>query len=129
VLPHPSNEREKMMAENLKTHIKTLLHGNEIRQLQQSWIKRLTEAGVDEGEAHQWVAEINHVIDAYELSLLPLVDLFQEHDQKRILRETESWAALTRDITVFKIEDAMGELLKRLNKYLPPEPDDEDGEI
>ena len=112
--------------EDLKTRIKALLHGDEIRQLQQSWIKRLTEVGVDEGEARQWVAEIDHVLDAFELSLRYLVDLFQEDDQEPILRKTEGWAALTRDITVFKIEDAMNYLLEQVSKYLPPEPDDED---
>lgn len=114
------------MVDDLKARIKALLCGSEIQQLQQSWIKRLTEAGVDEGEARQWVAEINHVLDAYELSLRYLVELFQENDQARILRNTESWAALTRDITVFKIEDAMGRLLEGVSKHLPPEPDDED---
>lgn len=112
--------------EDLKTRIKVLLHGDEMRQLEQSWIKRLTEVGVDEGEARQWVAEITYVIDAYELSLRPLVELFRENDRGRMLRETESWAALTRDITVFKIEDAMGRLLEGVSKYLPPEMDDED---
>ena len=114
------------MVQDLKARIKALLGEDELGPLKHTWIRHLTEAGIDEGEARQWVTEIGHVLDAFELSLLPLVDLFQEDDPGRILRETEDWAALTRDITVFKIEDAMGRLLERVQKYLPPEPDDED---
>jgi hypothetical protein len=112
--------------DDLKTRIEALLGEGEFRQLKQTWIKHLTEAGIEEREAGQWVTEIDHVLDAYETSLRYLVDLFQENDQGRILRETESWVALTLDITIFKIEDAMRRLQKQVSRYLPPEPDDED---
>jgi hypothetical protein len=114
------------MVDDLKIRIKKLLRGDEIRQLEQAWIKRLTEVGVNERDAHRWVAEINHVLDAYEMSLRPLIELFQEADQEHILVDTQGWASFTHDIIIFKMEDATSHMLESVNEYVPPDPDDED---
>lgn len=41
-------------------------------------------------------------------------------------QELESWKAYTRDMTVWKLERMVKELEGRYEKYLPPEPDEQD---
>ena len=68
------------MLEDLKPRIKSLMQEIEFTHLKKNWMKQLIEAGIDQEDMHQWVAEIGHVIDEYERSLRYLVGLLQTID-------------------------------------------------
>jgi len=106
---------------DLKSRIKALLREIEFVHLKKVWPERLIAAGIGERDAQVWAAEIGHIVDEYERSLRYLVELIYEPNPRISIAEgVESWAAYTEDLGVFKIEDSMGELQKRLKKYLPP---------
>ncbi len=68
-----------------------------------------------------FASKIGHVVEAYESSLSDLVDpIYREKPHESVPEDTDSWADFTRDITVFKLEDAMAYMQERLKKYLPP---------
>jgi hypothetical protein len=112
--------------ENLKERIKTLLHEIEFTHLKKNWAERLIEAGIDEEDAGMWVVEIGHIVDEYERSLRFLVDLLQTSDTSGAARKLESWIAYTRDMTIWKLDDVVNQLQGKYEKYLPPEPDEDD---
>jgi hypothetical protein len=112
--------------EDLKTRIKALLSEVEFTYLKRTWVEHLAETGIDEGEARKWAAEIGHVVDEYQSSLIRLVDLLEETDPERIPQCVHSWVVGRLEVTIPEIEDPMRYLEGLLEKYLPPEPDDED---
>jgi hypothetical protein len=124
--PHPRTYKERNVVEDLKTRIKALLNEIEFTHLKKDWTKRLTEVGIDEGDASKWAAEIGHVVDEYQSSLIRLVDLLQESDPRRIPQRIHGWAVGRLEVTIPEIEDPMRYLERLVEKYLPPEPDDED---
>ena len=111
--------------EDLKPRIKVLLNEIEFTHLKKNWAERLIAAGVEKEDVGTWTAEIGHIVDEYERSLRFLVDLLQTSDASHAAQELESWIAYTRDMTIWKLDDVMKALQGRYEKYLPPEPDDE----
>src|SRR5258706_12612774 len=115
-----------MAADDLKARIKTLLEEIEYVHLKKNWPERLIAAGIDEGEAHIWAAEIGHVVNEYERSLRYLVEvLYIGNPRQTMPEDINNWAAYTRDIGVFTIENSLGYLQERLEKYIPPQPADD----
>lgn len=123
--PHEKCE-EQIPVDDLKERIKTLLHEIEFTHLKKNWAERLIAAGVEREDSYKWVAEIGHIVDEYERSLRFLVDLLQTSDANSAAQDLDSWIAYTRDITIWKLDDVVKQLQGRYEKYLPPEPDDED---
>jgi hypothetical protein len=112
--------------EDLKARVKTLMYEIEYTHLKKLWVERVIKAGIAPEDAYKWVAEIGHIVDEYERSLRFLLDLLQESKPERVAQKLESWLAYTRDMTVWKLEDVTKELEGKYEKYLPPEPEDED---
>jgi hypothetical protein len=112
--------------EDLKPRIKEFLEEIEYEHLKKIWPEQLGAAGLDKREAQKWAAEIGHVIEEYQSSLMRLADLLLETDAQRIPREVHSWAVGTIVVTIPEIEDPMRYLKGEMEKYLPPEPEDED---
>ena len=112
--------------DDLKARIKALLEEIEYTHLKKTWPEQLIKAGISEIEAHKWAAEIGHVVEEYQSSLTRLVDLLQENDSQRIPQQVHSWAVGTFEVSVPEIEEPMRYLEGLLEKYLPPEPNDED---
>ena len=115
-----------MVADDLKARIKAFLEEIEYVHLKKDWPERLIAAGIDEREAQKWAAEIGHVVEEYQSSLMRLADLLQETDSERIPRRVHSWAVGRIEVSIPEIEEPMRYLEGELEKYLPPEPDDED---
>ncbi len=111
---------------NLKSQIHAFLNEIEYTHLKKNWVKRLIEMGIAESEARVWAAEIGHVVDEYRSSLMILAKLLEETDIERIPELVHSFAIGIVVNTVDEIEEPMRYLEKQLEKYLPPEPDDED---
>lgn len=109
--------------EDLGTQIKGLLHETEYKYVKNLWVKQLIESGIGEKEAKKWAAEIGHVIDEYQSSLMRLVDLMQETDPMLIPQRIHSWAVGRLEVTIPEIEDRMKYLAGELQKYLPEEED------
>lgn len=112
--------------DELKQRIMTLFEEIESIHLRKTLLANLTAAGIDKSEAHNWTLEIGEIVDEYARSLHILIDLIQESDQERIPQKLEGWFAYTEDISLFKIADIVKYLQNKLQKYLPPEPDDEE---
>lgn len=112
--------------EDLKGRIKVLLHEIEFTHLKKNWAERLIAAGVEKEDSYKWVAEIGHVVDEYERSLRFLADMLETSDASSAAQKLESWIAYTRDMTIWKLDDVVKELQGQYEKYLPPEPNDED---
>lgn len=112
--------------EDLKKRIKALLHEIEFTHLKKNWVERLIAGGVEQADCYKWVAEIGHVVDEYESSLRFLVEMLETSDAARAAQELEGWIAYTHDITLWKLDDVLNELRGRYEKYLPPEPEDDD---
>lgn len=112
--------------DDLKERIKALLHEIEFTHLKKNWVEQVIAGGVEREDSYKWVAEIGHVVDEYERSLRYLVDLLHTSDASSAAQELESWIAYTRDMTVWTIDEAMKRLEGRYEKYLPPEPDDQE---
>ena len=102
------------------------MHEIEYTHLKKNWLERVIASGIDKKDAYKWVAEIGQVVDEYERRLGFLVDLLQESEVEPVAQRLESWFAYTQDMTVWKLEEATKELKGRYEKYLPPEPDDDD---
>jgi hypothetical protein len=111
--------------EDLKARIKVLMYEIEYIHLKKNWLEQLVAAGIEQDDVYKWIAEIGHVIDGYERSLRNLVDLMEESDIETIAVELGTWIKITRDTTVWTIDEAMKRLEGRYEKYLPPEDDDE----
>lgn len=114
--------------DDLKLRVKTLLHEIEYTHLKKDWVERAIQAGIAQDDVYKWVAEIGHVVDEYERSLRFLINLLQQNETEPIAEKLEGWIAYTHDITVWRLDDVMKELKANggYEKYLPPEPDDED---
>lgn len=112
--------------DDLKARIKALLEEIEYTHLKKTWPEQLIAAGFNEIEAHKWAAEIGHVVEEYQSSLMRLADLLQENDSQRIPRQVHSWAVGRLEVSIPEIEEPMRHLEGLLGKYLPPEPNDED---
>ncbi len=112
--------------DELKQRIKALFEEIESIHLRKTLLTKLTAAGIDKNEAHDWILEIGQIVDEYERSLHLLIDLIQESDQEQIPQKFESWLAYTEDMSLFKISDILKYIKNKLQKYLPPEIDDED---
>lgn len=116
-----------MDADELKAKIKSLLEEIEYVHLKKVWPERLIAAGISKREAQKWAAEIGHIVNEYERSLRYLVDLlYVGNPRVTIPEDIESWAAYTRDIGVFTLENSIKDLQEHLKTYLPPNPDEED---
>jgi hypothetical protein len=94
--------------------------------LKKNWADRLIEGGVAKEDVGKWVVEIGHIVDEYERSLRFLIDLLQKNDATSAAKGLENWVAYTRDMTIWKLDDVVNQLQGRYEKYLPPEPHDED---
>ncbi len=114
--------------EDLKARIKALLHEIEFTHLKQNWAERIITTGVAKEDSYKWVAEIGHIVDEYERSLRFLTNLLQTSKPSDAAEKLEGWIAYTRDMTIWKLDDALNQLQGRYEKYLPPEPEDEDEE-
>lgn len=118
--------KEIFTVNDLKPRIKTFLEEIEFTHVKTLWLEHLLAVGIDKSDAAVWAAEIGHVIEEYQSSLMRLADLLQETDPQRIPEEVHSWAVGRIEVTIPEIEEPMRYLEKQLEKYLPPEPDDED---
>ncbi|CAG0975201.1 hypothetical protein ANRL4_01522 [Anaerolineae bacterium] len=112
--------------EDVKARVKALMHEIEFTHLKKDWVERLITGGIEREDAYKWVAEIGHVVDEYERSLRLLLGLLQENDIATVARKLESWLAYTRDMSIWKLEDATKELQGHYEKYLPSEPEDKE---
>ena len=112
--------------DDLQKRIKALLNEIEYTHLKTDWAERLIAGGVEKSDAYTWVAELGHIVDEYERSLRFLVKMLESSDASIAAGELEDWLAHTRDMTVWKLEYVLNELQGKYEKYLPPEPDDED---
>jgi len=111
--------------DDLKNKIKTLLEEVENIHLKKTWPEYLIAVGISEDEARIWAAEIGHVVEEYQSSLMRLVDLLQETNVERIPEKVHSWVVGRIEVTIPEIEEPMRYLEGQLEKYLPPETDDE----
>lgn len=111
---------------DLKTRIKTFLEEIEYTHVKKLWLERLIAVGVDKNEAEVWAAEIGHVIEEYQSSLMRLADLLEETNGEVIPQHVHSWAVGRIEVTIPEIEEPMRYLEGQVRKYLPPEPNDED---
>lgn len=112
--------------DDLKTRIKMLLEEVENIHLKKTWPEHLIGIGVSEDDARVWAAEIGHVVEEYQSSLIRLVDLLQESNLEYIPEKVYSWAVGRVEVTIPEIEEPMRYLQGILQKYIPPEPDDEE---
>lgn len=115
--------------EDVKEQVKTLLHEIEFTHLKKNWAERLLDAGIDKEDIGKWVVEIGHVVDEYERSLRFLMELLHTTDAGIAAQKLESWVAYTRDMTIWKLDYMVKELQGRYEKYIPPDPEDEDEPI
>lgn len=113
--------------DDLKARIKSFLDEVEFTYVKKTWLEHLTTVGIDKDEASVWVAEIGHVIEEYQSSLMRLADLLEEADVERIPQRVHSWAVGRIEVTIPEIEEPMRYLEGILEKYLPPEPNDDEG--
>ena len=111
--------------DEVKDRIKMLFDEVESIHIRQTLRNNLTSAGIDNSEAHNWVIEIGEIVDEYERSLRLLMDLIQINDKGRIPQKLESWLAYTEDISLFKIGDVVKYVKEGLQKYIPPDVEDE----
>ena len=114
--------------EDLKSRLKDLLTEIEYKHLKQDWVKQVTLAGIDKSEAQKVAAEIGHIVDEYERSLRYLIKLLQTENSTDVAQELESWVAYTRDITIWKLDDALVQLDGKFEEYLLSDPEMEDTE-
>ncbi len=112
--------------DDLKARVKELLYEIEYTHLKKNWVEQLIEAGVAKEDVYKWVAEIGHVVDVYERSLQHLFEVMEASDVEDVAVELGTFIKITRDTTVWTIDEAMKRLEGRYEKYLPPEDDDED---
>lgn len=112
--------------DEVRDRIKMLFEELESIHVKQTLLNNLTRAGIDNSEAHNWVIEIGEIVDEYERSLRLLMDLIQVSDKERIPLKLESWLAYTEDISLFKIGDVVKFVKGGLQKYIPPEAEDQD---
>lgn len=90
------------------------------------FMEKLDLAGVDKADARKWNTAIFHVLEAFEWNLMNLVDSMEQAHEKSV-EELQEWVALTTDITLFQIENALEGILESLDKYIPEDDyDDED---
>jgi len=115
-----------MAMEDLKGRIKALLNEIEFTHLKKNWTERLIARGVAKEDSYEWVAEIGHIVDEYERSLRFLTDMLEISDAIGAAQKLESWIAYTRDMTIWRLDDVVNQLQGKYEKYLPPEPNDED---
>ena len=115
--------------DDLKARIKEVLDELIQIQLYKTWPEFLIASGIDENDAGTWGVEISQVVDEYRSTLMSLADLLAETDIERIPREVHSWAVGISEVTVDEIQEPMLYLEKQLEKYLPPEEDEDDTEI
>lgn len=114
------------MKSDLRDRIREFFAEIEYTHLKQAWVERIVDDGLDEAEARKWAAEIGHVVEEYESSLLRLADLLDEKDPALIPKRVYSWVIGRLEVTIPEIEEPMRYLKERLEKLLPHEPDDED---
>jgi len=112
--------------EDLKNRIKALLSEIEYSHVKRTWVEQLTQKGFAEDEARQWAAEIGHVVDEYQSSLIRLVELLEEANPERIPESIYDWTVGRLEVTIPEIEEPMRYLENLLKKYIPAEPDDEE---
>lgn len=112
--------------DDLKKRLKTLMTEIEYTHLKKNWAERLIAGGVDKEDVYKWIVEIGHVVDEYERSLRFLADLLETSNATDAAQELESWIAYTRDLTVWKLQMMVEELHECYEKYLPPEPEDDE---
>lgn len=117
---------EESTVEDQKARLTALFYEVEFTCLKKNWVDHLTNLGIEKEDAYKWVAEIGHVVDAYGTSLHDLIDLFKEDNVDNIAVGLETWIWKTREMTMWTIDDAMRALKGTYEKYLPPEPEDED---
>jgi hypothetical protein len=120
--------KECVSVDDLKQKVKDFFDELEYVHLKKAWPERLIGVGIDEREAHTWAAEIGHVVEEYQSSLMRLADLLQETDPERIPRQVHSWAVGRIVVSIPEIEEPMHYLEKLVEKYLPPEPEESDDE-
>ena len=114
--------------DELKSHVVSFLKEFEFTYLKGKWVDQLIKAGIDEKEARVWAAEIGHVVDEYRSTLRELAGLLLETDPEQIPQKIYSWAVGIQEVTVPEIAEPMEYLEELLEKYQPPEPDDNDDE-
>ncbi len=118
--------KEIFTVNDLKPRIKTFLEEIEFTHVKNLWLERLLAVGIDKNEAEIWAAEIGHVIEEYQSSLTHLADLLEETNADLIPQRVHSWVVGTIEVTIPVIEEPMQYLQGLLEKYLPPEPNNED---
>lgn len=111
---------------DLKDRIKKALDELIQMHLYNTWPEHLIALGIDENEARTWGVEISQVVDEYRSTLMQLLDLTDESDSDQIPLKVYSWVVGRIEVTLPEIEDPMRHLATLLQKYVPPEPDDED---
>ena len=112
--------------DDLKKRLKKLMTEIEYTHLKKNWTERLIAGGVEQADSYKWVAELGHVVDEYERSLRFLIGVLATSDPASASSKLEGWLAYTRDMTVWKLEDVIREMEGRYEKYLPPEPEDDE---
>src|SRR5689334_21543248 len=90
-----SHKEGYIALDDLKKRIKDFLDEIEYVHLKEAWPKRLSGIGINERDAQIWAAEIGHVVEEYQSSLMRLADLLEETDPERIPLRVHSWAVGT----------------------------------
>jgi hypothetical protein len=114
--------------DDLKARVKAFLDEFEFTYLKRKWVEQLIEVGIDEREAHRWAAELGHVVDEYQTTLMLLAELFLVTDPEQIPQKIYSWAVGIQEVTVPEIAEPMKYLAEQLEEYLPPDDYDDEGD-
>jgi hypothetical protein len=112
--------------DELKSLIQSFFNEVEFTYLKKRWVERLIANGIDEKEAGLWAIEIGHVVDTYRSNLTRLADLLAETDTDRVPEKVYYWVVGSLDDTIPVMTDPLQYLEKQLEKYLPPDEEDED---
>lgn len=90
---------------DLKARIKSFLDEIEYQHLKTAWPERLIAAGLNKDEVYTWAAELGHVVEEYQSSLMHLADLLAETDIECIPRKVHSFAVGITEVSVPEIEE------------------------
>ncbi len=90
--------------------------------------QKLELAGLDVADAKAVEIALYLVLEAIEWNLMNLVNSMEQYPPEKIVEEIDGWIALTTDITLFQIENALEGVPERLEKYLPKDEYDDEEE-
>jgi len=109
-----------------KEQVKSFFREFEFEYVKKEWLNRLIELGIDDEEARVWAIEIGHVVDEYSSTLQLLCDVVTETKAEKIPEAVYDWAVGITEVTVPEISDPMKYLEEQLEKYIPPDQDEDE---